>query len=277
MSASWRVAIICVVPQIARAYGTLLRELGHEPVCVITPRRMRPGAPPLPFAVEHVGGDPDDVDVLFAASNRSLVRLLSAYDLDLGLCTTFPWRLSTEAITTPRLGIVNGHPSLLPRYRGPFPVAWAVRNGETEIGLSYHLMDATLDTGNLLAQKAVPLDEDDTFESLMTRLMLVGGELLPNALERLARGDRGDRQEGGEYQSGFEDDYRYVDVAQPAAEVHRQARAWRFMPPIPNRGPILERDGARIRLVATSLVEVDGAERLDCADGPLWILESETA
>ncbi len=57
----------------------------------------------------------------------------------------------------PRLGIVNGHPSLLPRYRGPFPIAWAIRNGETEIGMTFHLMDAAFDTGNVLAQKAVPL------------------------------------------------------------------------------------------------------------------------
>jgi methionyl-tRNA formyltransferase len=277
MSASWRVAILCVVPQIARAYAALLRDMGHEPVCVITPRRMRPGAPTIPFAGEHVAHDSEDLDILFAASGRSLVRLLSAYDLDLGLCTTFPWRISEKAIAVPRLGIVNGHPSLLPRYRGPFPIAWAVRNGETEIGLSYHLMDATFDTGNLLAQKPVPLADGDTFETVIAAMVSVAAELLPIAFERLARGDRGDRQEEGEYQSGFEDDYRYVDVTQPAAAVHRQARAWRFMPPIPNRGPILERDGKRSRLVTTSLIEVDGAERLDCADRPLWILEAEPA
>jgi methionyl-tRNA formyltransferase len=274
---SWRVAIICVVPQIGRVYGSLLAELGHQPVVVITPRRMRPDAPPLPFAIEHLSAAPDECDVVFAASRQSMVRLLRMYDLDLGLCTTFPWRLSAEAIAVPRLGIVNGHPSLLPHYRGPFPVAWAVRNGESEIGMSYHLMDATLDTGNLLAQQKVPLEDEDTFETVLARLAPVAAELLPIALGRLERGDRGDPQHGGDYQSGFEDDYRYVDLSQPAADVHRQARAWRFMPPIPNRGPILERNGTRSRLVATSLAEVEGAERVDCADGPLWILETEDA
>jgi len=272
-----RVAIICVVPQIAGVYAPLLRSLGHDPVCVITPRRMRPEAPVSPFVADHVDHDDPELDVLFAASGRSLVRMLSAYDLDLGLCTTFPWRLSEEAIAVPRLGIVNGHPSLLPRYRGPFPIAWAVRNGETEIGLSYHLMDATLDTGNLLAQKPVPLEDDDTFESVLARLAPVAAELIPVALERLERGDRGDRQEAGEYQSGFGDDYRFVDQGWRAADVHRQARAWNFMPPIPGRGPILERNGTRVRLASTSLVEVDGAEPLACADGPLWVLQTEPA
>jgi len=277
MAAAWRVAIICVVPQIARIYAPLLRELGHEPVCVITPRRMRTGAPVTPFAADQVALDDEEPDVLFPASPRSLTRLLAAYDLDLGLCTTFPWRLPEEAIAMPRLGVVNGHPSLLPRYRGPFPVAWAVRNGETEIGLSYHLMDATFDTGNLLAQKPVPLFDDDTFATLMDRIGPLAAELLPVVFERLERGDRGDVQGEGEYQSVFEDDYRFVGAAETAEEVHRKTRAWAFMPPIPGRGPILERDGAQIRLVSTSLAEVDGAERLDCTDGPLWILESEPA
>jgi len=272
-----RIAILCIVPQVARAYAPLLRELGHEPVCVITPRRMRAGMPATPFAADHVGLDDEEVDVLFAASRRSIVRLLSAFDLDLGLCTTFPWRLPAEAIAVPRLGIVNGHPSMLPRYRGPFPIAWAVRNGEREIGLSYHLMDATFDTGNLLAQKPVPLEDGDTFATVMEGLVPVAAELLPVAFDRLERGDRGDPQVGGEYQSGFEDDYRYVDPAETAEAVHRQTRAWNFMPPIPGRGPILDRDGTRVRLVSTSLSEVDGAEPLECADGPLWIVESEPA
>jgi methionyl-tRNA formyltransferase len=89
--------------------------------------------------------------------------------------------------------------------------------------------------------------------------------------ERLAGGDRGDPQQGGEYQSEFEDDYFRVDLSRPAAEVHRQVRAWSFVPPIKPRGPVLE----DARLVRTSLVEIDGATRLECADGPLWVLESE--
>ncbi len=275
--APWRVAVITMVPFVAQGYGVLLRQLGHEPVVVITPRQARASAPPNPFAAEHVASDPPELDIVFAATRSSIARALRAYDVDLGLCTGFPWKIPAAAIAVPRLGIVNGHPSLLPRHRGPFPVSWAVRNGESEIGLSYHLMDATLDTGNLLAQKPVELAEEDTFETLNVKLESVAGELLAAALGRLAAGDPGDPQEGGEYESSFGDDYRFVDPGQPAAFVHRQTRAWSFMPPIPDRGPILERAGDRVRLVRTSLAAADGAERLDCADGPLWILETEPA
>jgi methionyl-tRNA formyltransferase len=274
----WRVVLITVLPVVARGYAEMVRALGHEPVAVIAPRRRVPGAPPTPFAAEHVAEDPEDLDVLFAATKHSIAPLLRAYEPDLGLCTGFPWLIPAEAIAVPKHGIVNGHPSLLPRYRGPFPVAWAVRNGETEIGMSYHLMDAQFDTGNVLAQKRVPLTEEETNESLFAQMPELTAELLPIVFDRLARGDRGEPQQGGEYQSVFEDDYAFVDLTQRAADVHRQARAWSFIPPIlPRMGPILERDGTSIRLLRTSLTEVKGAERLECADGPLWVVESVEA
>jgi methionyl-tRNA formyltransferase len=277
-AAPWRVVLITVLPVVARGYAEILRALGHEPVAVIAPRRRMPGAPPTPFAAEHVADDPEDLDVLFAATKHSIAPLLRAYQPDLALCTGFPWLIPAEAIAVPKHGIVNGHPSLLPRYRGPFPVAWAVRNGETEIGMSYHLMDAQFDTGNVLVQKTMPLGDEETSESLFGQMPAVTAELLPIVFDKLARGDRGEPQEGGEYQSVFEDDYRFVDLTQTAEEVHRQTRAWAFMPPFfPDMGPIFERDGTSVRLLRTSLTEVAGAERLDCADGPLWIVESAPA
>jgi methionyl-tRNA formyltransferase len=277
-STPWRVVIITVLPVIARGYAEVVRALGHEPVAVIAPRRRVPGAPPTPFAAEHVAEDPEELDVLFASSKHSLAPLLRTYEPDLALCTGFPWLIPAEAIAVPKLGIVNGHPSLLPRYRGPFPIAWAVRNGETEIGMSYHLMDAQFDTGNVLAQTPIPLAEDETEETLFARFPALTWELLSVVFDRLARGDRGDPQVGGDYQSVFEPDYGFVDLTQTAEEVHRQTRAWSFIPPIlPLMGPLFERDGTRVRLLRTSLTEVAGAERIECADGPLWILEAAEA
>ena len=276
-AAPWRVVLITVLPAVAQGYARIIRALGHEPVAVIVPRRRVPGAPPTPFAAEHVADDPHELDVLFAATKHSLARLLRGYEPDLALCTGFPWLIPAEAIDVPRLGIVNGHPSLLPRYRGPFPIAWAVRNGETEIGMSYHVMDAQFDTGNVLAQVRLPLNDDANWATLQAQFAAVTPPLLAEVFDRLARGDRGEPQTGGDYQSQFEDDYRFVDLTQNAADIHRQVHAWSFIPPfLPDLGPILERDGTSVRLLRTSLSEVAGAERLDCADGPLWVVESAT-
>jgi methionyl-tRNA formyltransferase len=278
-AAPWRVVLITVVPQVAQGYTEIVRALGHEPVAVIGPRRRAPGAAPNLLAPTMLAGAPEGLDLHFVERRRSIAPLLRAYEADLAICTGFPWLIPAEAIATPRLGIVNGHPSLLPRYRGPFPVAWAVRNGESEIGLTYHLMDAAFDTGPVLAHAPVPLDGDDTWEDLQQKLGALAPQLLTEVFERLARGDRGDAQAGeGEYQSVFDVDYRYVDLTQTAAEVHRQTRAWGFMPPVlPIMGPILEREGTSVRLLRTSLTEEPGAERLECADGPLWVLETAPA
>jgi methionyl-tRNA formyltransferase len=274
--APWRVVIVTVLPVVAQNYTEVIRSLGHEPVAVITPRRRALDAPSMPFAAAHVGEDPPELDVLFAATNQSMARLLRAHEPDLAICTGFPWLLSPEAIGVPRLGIVNGHPSLLPRYRGPFPIAWAIRNGETEIGLTFHLMDAAFDTGNVLAQKAIPLTDDDDELTLFERFPAVVAELLPVVFARLAADDRGDPQVGGEYQSMFEREYWQIEPSQPAAEVHRQVRAWSFIPPFrSDLGPLVELDGERVRVTRTSLVEVEGAAVLECADGPLWVVESQ--
>jgi methionyl-tRNA formyltransferase len=265
-----RVAIITVVPEVAAGYTAFLPQLGHDPVVVI--------------AADRRSGDgvraavPDDVELVYPERPAGIAAALRERDCDVGLCTGYPWRIPGDALAATPLGIVNGHPSLLPRYRGPFPVAWAVRNGEAEIGLSYHLMDAGFDTGPLLAQTAISLGDEDDWAAVQAKLAAAVATTLPVALERLACGDRGDVQAGGEYQSHFGEDYLYVDTALPRADVHRQVRAWSFVPDrIAPHGPILERDGVRRRVVRTSLTDVPAAERLECADGPLWIVETTPA
>jgi methionyl-tRNA formyltransferase len=278
--APWRVVIVSQIPRVAQGYADFVRTIGHEPVAHVAarPRAEFDSAEGREWAAKLLFEGPRDLDLVYPAGKAALAEVLRAYEPDLLLCTAFPWRMPAEALAVPRFGCVNGHPSLLPRYRGPTPVAWAIRNGESEIGLTYHLMDEQFDTGAILAQKAVPLAEDETDETLWPKFGAVSAELLPVVFERLRRGDRGDPQEGGDYQSLFDDDYAFVDPGRTAREVHTQVRAWSFAHiGKGERGPILERDGERLRLLKTSLTEVEGAERLDCADGPIWIVETEPA
>ncbi len=127
-------------------------------------------------------------------SRDRIAPLLRHFDPDLALCLGFPWKIPPDALAVPRHGIVNGHPSLLPRYRGPSPVAWAIRDGENEIGFTFHYMDAELDTGNILAQERVPLGDEHAWDELTPKLATAVGNLLPAVLERVARGDPGDPQ-----------------------------------------------------------------------------------
>ena len=95
--------------------------------------------------------------------------LLRSYDADVGLCGGWGWKLGPDALSATRLGIVNGHPSLLPRWRGPNPFGWTLRAGDPEVGFTFHFMDEGFDTGPILAQGSAPLSEEDSIATLMER------------------------------------------------------------------------------------------------------------
>jgi methionyl-tRNA formyltransferase len=96
--------------------------------------------------------------------------------------------LSAGLLEIPSLGAVNVHASLLPRYRGPAPIQWAIINGETQTGVTTILMDAGMDTGDVLLTACVDINPEDTAGSLQERLATKGAEVLVQTLERLKRG-----------------------------------------------------------------------------------------
>ena len=191
----------------------------------------------------------------------------------------------------PRLGCVNSHPSLLPRYRGPSPISWQVRNGERELGVTFHRMDEHFDTGGVLAQGTMPLGDDDWMPDLQPRFAEIMPGLLTQVFERVARGDPGDPQDDEEasYAGFFDDDYGELDWAWPADELHRRVRGWSFQFGW-GRGARADLDGSPRRLLRTR-VEPDEASgrpgevlRRDgdallvrCGEGAVWVLESEPA
>jgi methionyl-tRNA formyltransferase len=210
-----------------------------------------------------------------------VARLLRAVEPDLALCWGYPWKLPPAALEVPRLGCVNQHPALLPRHRGPVPLAWALREGDAAFGLTWHRMDAGLDTGAILAQTTVPIDDDDvTIEQIGPKLALAAFGLLPRVLERVAAGDPGDAQpeEGASWAAHFGEDYAEIDWSRSAREIHNQVRAWALTFGLtPVRGPVATLAGERVRVLRTSLTERPAAMRVETGDGPLWVLAHEPA
>ena len=177
-----------------------------------------------------------------------------------------------------RLGSVNQHPAKLPRHRGPIPMAWALREGDGEFGVTWHRMDAELDTSRILAQTTVPIEDDDvTIEQIGPKLTKAMLGLLPRVFERLEAGDPGDPQteEGATSAGHFGEDYASVDWSQPARKIHDQVRAWWLTFGMSEaKGPIAELDGERVKLVRTSLTDPGGgAQAVQCGEGKLWIVE----
>ena len=265
-----RVVLVTRIPQAFLGFHGVVTELGHEVAGLLT-------SADGPFVGDLLLAVPAGVDVVMPARRASLTPLLEPLRPDLVVCMGFPWKIPAEALAVPSLGWLNGHPSQLPRHRGPIPVAWAIRNGDEELGMTFHFMDAELDTGPIVAQRTMPIGEFAEPDEFFGRMGAVVGATLREALEKIAAGERGDPQpEGGEYETFFTEDDVRLDLSRPAAEVHRLVWAWHFAFPVDGvRGPLLELEGGDLRVLQTSLEPVEGATRVECGDGPLWIVRTE--
>jgi methionyl-tRNA formyltransferase len=272
-----RVVLYSTILPAVTGLSAVARGLGLEPVAVITPRPRERDEDRTARATELLTGAPPDLDVLYAHELARVEELTRACAPEIGLCTGYPWKLPPAVLAIPPLGIVNGHPSLLPRHRGPYPLAWAIREGDDVVGLTYHLMDAEYDTGPVLAQGSRPMPADTSHEGLIPVLRDLSQELLAEALGRVLAGDRGDPQseEGASWAPGFGDDYAELDWARPAAEIDRQVRAWRWMFRTAVDGPLTTIGGDRVKVLRTRLDDPGDAAavRMEAGDGPVWIVE----
>jgi methionyl-tRNA formyltransferase len=206
-----------------------------------------------------------------------LADALAGYRLDLLVVYGFNWKLPAVVLDTPRFGVLNIHTSLLPRYRGPAPVLWAIRNGDPETGLTIHRMDERFDTGPILAQRGgVPLDEDVTPSLLRSRLRPVITDLLTTALDQVAQEIPGIPQDDvGASTAGFiEPEFSTVDWSRPAREVHNQVRMFAFMGR--DHAPVAKVGDSCLKAFRTRL-EAGKGLRVECADAPIWIVDSAPA
>lgn len=271
-----RVALLATAPPAAIGVDTALRGLGHDVVALVAvrvpPGRYGPHGPAFLFEVAPAG------DLVFVSDMTRLAGILATFEPDLALCVSFPARIPDAALSVPRHGIVNGHPSLLPRHRGPNPMGWALRNGDRELGMTFHRMTSDIDGGPILGQMSIPVEDEDDAESLNAKFAAPAAELLPGVLARAASDDPGDPQPPGEgsYAGRFEADYVEVDWTHGAREIHNQTRAWSLAPPIDGRrGPLTELGGRRVRLLRTRLDDGAGGSPVACGDGTLWVLDAE--
>ncbi|MEP6910023.1 MAG: formyltransferase family protein [Actinomycetota bacterium] len=280
----WRIVIISMVLPVVEPLVGYLRELGHEPVAWLMARRPPDDDRPLPPWGEITDRSaPQGLNLIFARDKHELAPLLRGLAPDLVLCWGFSWKIPQEALGVPRLGSVNHHPALLPRHRGPIPLAWALRENDGTFGLTWHRMDSELDTGAILSQTTMPIEDGwSSVEELGPSMLQASFAQLPEVFERLAAGDPGDPQstEGVSWAGIFEDDdYAKVDWTHSACQIHDQVRAWHLtfgLGDVP--GPIAELDGERVKLLRTSLTDPGNGERaVETGDGTLWIIESEPA
>ncbi|WCL54521.1 methionyl-tRNA formyltransferase [Gimibacter soli] len=180
----------------------------------------------------------------------------AALDLDACVVVAYGQILPQAVLDAPRLGCLNVHASLLPRWRGAAPIHRALMAGDTETGVCIMQMEAGLDTGPVLMREAVTIGADDTTASLHDRLALLGAALINPALEGLSSGTiipETQPEEGVTYARKIDKAEARIDWAKPASEVDRLVRG---LNPFP--GAWTEIGGERLKILGGHLEAKSG-------------------
>lgn len=184
--------------------------------------------------------------------DEDAVKELTALKPDLLVVAAYGLILPQEVLDIPRLGAMNVHASLLPKYRGAAPIQRAIMGGDAATGITIMQMDAGLDTGDILLARSLAIGMNDTAEILHDELADLGGRMIVEALERMAEGRLLRIQQDDDratYAAKLEKSEGEIHWDQPAQDIHDRVRA---MHPWPGAYFTWEREDATpLRLVLT--------------------------
>ena len=155
--------------------------------------------------------------------------VLRAVGADLIVVAAYGLLLPPSVLVMPRLGAVNIHASLLPRWRGAAPIQRALLAGDRETGVCIMQMEAGLDTGPVLLSESIPIRDEDNAQTLHDRLANLGAGLLMKALDALEHGaalPRPQPAQGATYAAKVERAEARIDWTRPALEIWRKVRAF---------------------------------------------------
>jgi len=223
-------------PEFARASLEALLEAGFPPVAVLTQpdrpagRGRRLTASPVKSAAGTAG-----IPVLQPVTLRDpgAVRDIAACRADLMIVVAYGLMLPQAVLELPRLGCLNVHASLLPRWRGAAPIQQAILAGDRETGVCLMQMDAGLDTGPVYASAALTIGADETAGELHDRLAVLGARLLVESLPSILCGEIAavPQDEGGaSYAAKLRKEDACLDWQAPATELGRRVRAYNPVP-----------------------------------------------
>jgi len=255
-----------------------LRAAGHEIAAVYTqpPRPAGRGHQPQPSPVARAAAAAGIPVRTPAKLDAAEVKAFRALVLDAAVVAAYGLILPPTVLGAPRLGCINVHASLLPRWRGAAPIQRALLAGDSETGVTIMQMDAGLDTGPMLLKEAVPIGPKATAQELHDRLAALGASLVVRALAGLAAGTLAAVQqpaEGVTYAKKLAREEGRLDWRKTAAELERAVRA---LNPAP--GVWLEHGGERIKVLAAEIVAaasgapgtvLDAALTVACGSGAL--------
>lgn len=248
-----------------------LISAGHDVACVYAqpPRPAGRGKRDRPTAV-HSAAEAVGLEVRTPRTLRDpdAQAAFGALNLDAAVVVAYGLILPPAILTAPRLGCVNVHASLLPRWRGAAPIQRAILAGDGETGVTIMQMDEGLDTGAMLLRRSVPIGSETTASQLHDVLSALGAEAIVPALAGLDSGTLTPvRQpdEGVTYAKKLERDEGRLDFARPAADLERQVRAFDPWP-----GAFFDLGGERFKVLSAQVLTIGAL-----ANAPGTVLDHE--
>ena len=217
-------------PDFAVAPLEAILKAGHEVTAVVTqPDRQKGRGREVQYSPVKECALSYGIPVLqpLKIKEKDAVEELRKYPADIFVVAAFGQLLSEEILNMPRLGCINIHASLLPAYRGAAPIQWCVINGEEKTGVTIMQMAKGMDTGDILLQKEVVLDEKETGGSLFDRLMETGAELIVEVLPKIEAGELTpvvQKEELATYAGKITKDMGTIDFAKSAVTIERLIR-----------------------------------------------------
>ncbi len=251
-----------------------IQASSHEIVAVVTQpdkegnrRVLTP--PPVKVEAENLG-----LPVYqFQSLRKQGVDLVRSLAPDVLVTAAFGQILSREVLSVPRIGTVNVHASLLPEFRGACPIQWSLIRGRTETGVTTMMTDEGIDTGDILLQRKLPIEDGDNAGTLTEKLAQMGAELLMETLRLLSEG-KCPRQKQDEsrmsYEPKIDKAMARIDFSLSAEEIRNRMRAFDPWP-----GAYCEIGGQTYKLwSAHAAAEQSGQEpgTVLCADGKRGLL-----
>jgi len=286
--------VLAGTPGFAAVVLAAVHAAGHEIVGVLTQpdRPAGRGMKLMPSAVKQ-WALAHNLSVLQPASLRDhgADLLAEAGPVDAMVVVAYGLLLPPEVLALPRLGCLNVHPSLLPRWRGAAPIQRAILAGDTDTGVGVMQMEAGLDTGPVWAEAVTPIGPRETAGELHDRLAALGAGLLVQVLADLEAGV-GRREpvpqstDGITYAHKIEKPESLLDFATDAVELDRRVRAFNPMPGASSllRGERLkiwrcEIDPAPVPAAPGTVTACDTARgvQVACARGSLWLQDVQRA
>lgn len=258
------------------AVGTLeaIIEAGHEVVLVVTqPDKPRGRSGALQFTPVKECAIAHGIEVFQPAKIRleENVEFLRRYEADIAVVAAFGQILPQSILDMPKYGCINVHASLLPKYRGAAPIQWAVINGDPVTGVTIQQMDIGVDTGDIVAVREVPIDEEETGGGLFDKLAVVGAELCVEAMAAIENGTvvrTPQNHEEATHVSMIQKEFGNIDWNKSAVEIERLIRG---LNPWPSAYTKL--DGKTFKIWKAKAVS--GLENLEGIDETVEVIAAE--